>query len=143
MPPRFRFGPALAALAGEAVLASCALSGQPVSVGRAAYSEHCSSCHGTRARGDGQMAVFVATGVPDLRGLSQRNGGEFPAQRVYQTIDGRQELASHGSREMPVWGIGFQDLGRDADQEQSVRDKILDVVSYLKTLQVEDENGGD
>ena len=40
---------------------------------------------------------------------------------------------------MPVWDIGFQDLGRDSDQEEVVRDKILDLVAYLETLQVEEE----
>ncbi len=52
-------------------------------------------------------------------------------------IDGRTEVKAHGSREMPIWGFSFQDPGRTDDQETEVRERILDLVEYLKTIQVE------
>ncbi len=113
-------------------------------LGARSYRVHCLNCHGTSGTGDGPMAELLKIVPSDLTRLAARNDGEFPAERVYQTIDGRQEISGHGSRRMPVWGIGFQDLGRDADQEAAVRDKILDLVAYLKTLQAgpADEEAG-
>ena len=128
----------LSALA-PGVLAAGEEAADRLALGALSYRVHCQNCHGSSGTGDGPMAELLKIVPADLTRLAMRNDGEFPAERVYQTIDGRQEIASHGSREMPVWGIGFQDLGRDTDQEQAVRDKILDVVAYLESLQVESE----
>ncbi len=108
-------------------------------LGALSYRIHCLNCHGSSGNGDGPMAELLKIAPADLTLLAKRQGGEFPAERVYQAIDGRQEIAAHGPRQMPVWGIGFQDPGRDADQEDAVRNKILDLVAYLKTMQVENQ----
>ncbi len=108
-------------------------------LGALSYRIHCLNCHGSAGTGNGPMAELLKIVPTDLTRIAARHGGEFPAEHVYRTIDGRQEIAAHGSRQMPVWGIGFQDLGRDADQEAAVRNKILDLVAYLETLQVEVE----
>ncbi len=107
-------------------------------LGALSYRIHCLNCHGSSGTGNGPMAELLKIVPADLTRLAERHDGEFPAEHIYRTIDGRQEITGHGSRQMPVWGIGFQDLGRDADQEEVVRNKILDLVSYLKTLQVEE-----
>ena len=106
-------------------------------IGALSYRVHCLNCHGSSGSGDGPMAELLKIVPADLSRLAERNGGEFPTEHVYRAIDGRQEIEGHGSRQMPVWGLGFQDPGRDADQEAAVRDKILDVIAYLKTLQIE------
>jgi hypothetical protein len=36
---------------------------------------------------------------------------------------------------MPVWGIGFRDPGRDSDQEAEVRQRILDLVAFIASIQ--------
>ena len=43
----------------------------------------------------------------DLTVLAKRNNGVFPLNSVYRIIDGRDTIASHGTREMPVWGYRF------------------------------------
>ncbi len=106
-------------------------------LGALSYKIHCLNCHGSSGTGDGPMAELLKIVPADLTRLAAEHGGEFPAERVYRAIDGRQEIAGHGSRQMPVWGIGFQDLGRDNDQEAAVREKILDLVSYLRSLQAD------
>ncbi len=108
-------------------------------LGALSYRIHCLNCHGSAGTGNGPMAELLKIVPADLTRLAARHGGEFPAEDVYRAIDGRQEISGHGSRKMPVWGIGFQDPGRDADQEKAVRNKILDLVAYLETLQVEEE----
>ena len=40
----------------------------------------------------------------DLTRLAEDNNGVFPFARVYDVIDGRFEVATHGTRDMPVWG---------------------------------------
>ncbi|MEE8526862.1 MAG: hypothetical protein V3T72_23250, partial [Thermoanaerobaculia bacterium] len=108
--------------------------------GRISYRTYCSNCHGDGGRGDGKVADLLKVPPADLSRLSEEHGGSFPADLVYRAIDGREEHRGHGRREMPVWGIGFQDPGRDSDQEEEVRQRILDLVSFIGSIQ---EHGGD
>lgn len=81
----------------------------------------------------------------DLTMLAKRNGGVFPAQRAYEIIDGRQEVAAHGPRTMPIWGKEYQATVPDLPQEvpagtfdfraTTVRAKIHALVDYLFRLQ--------
>jgi len=36
---------------------------------------------------------------------------------------------------MPVWGLSFQEPGRDSDQERQTREQIRDLVAYLESIQ--------
>ena len=36
---------------------------------------------------------------------------------------------------MPVWGLSFQDPGKDTDQEAMVRHKIRDLVAFIESVQ--------
>jgi hypothetical protein len=54
--------------------------------------------------------------VPDLTRISQRNGGTFPARKVKDIIEGKDEqLIAHGTREMPLWGPIFHEVEFDQD----------------------------
>ena len=117
--------------------------GERIVLGALSYRIHCLNCHGDAGAGNGPMARLLKIVPADLARLSVENGGEFPTEQVYRTIDGRDDVRAHGSREMPVWGISFQDLGRDSDQEEKVRNKILDLIAYLRTLQVGGEETED
>ena len=110
-----------------------------VVLGALSYRIHCLNCHGGLGAGNGPMAELLKIAPADLTHLSAANDGEFPTERVYRAIDGRDAVRAHGSREMPVWGITFQEPGRDSAQEETVRDKILDLIAYLKTIQVDEE----
>ena len=56
---------------------------------------------------------------------------------VYGVIDGRQFLAPHGPRNLPVWGVElWRELGTDVEAGQKTRDLIGGLVDYLKTLQL-------
>lgn len=103
--------------------------------GELSYRVHCASCHGSGGRGDGPMADHLKVEPADLTRLSRDNQGVFPAERVYTSIDGRREVRGHGTGSMPVWGLSFQTSGRDSDQEKEVRERILDLMSYLESIQ--------
>jgi len=112
-----------------------AASQERVENGRRTYAVYCASCHGKAARGDGPVAGDLKVAPADLTRLAARNEGRFPHDRVYQTIDGRLKVRGHGSSEMPVWGATLRIPGSDRDQESEVRERILDLLSYLESIQ--------
>jgi len=104
--------------------------------GRFLYRVYCKTCHGESARGDGATADVMKIAPADLTRLAAtEEEGEFPFNRVYRTIDGREEIRGHGEAGMPVWGLSFQELDRDVDQEDEVRGKILQLIEFLKSIQ--------
>jgi mono/diheme cytochrome c family protein len=106
--------------------------------GKADFEHNCASCHGADGKGHGP-ALYVIPQVkpPDLTLLSQRNGGKFPADAVYRTIDGRDTLPSHKRFDMPFWGTTFQREGQEFTpaSEKEVEARIMAIVSYIKTIQ--------
>jgi len=102
--------------------------------GAALYRNHCAACHGAQAEGNGPAAVGMRAKVPGLRALSERNGGQFPADAVARHIDGRDRPEAHGSLQMPVWGEIFK-APRSAGGDQVARERIAALVEYIATLQ--------
>jgi hypothetical protein len=62
------------------------------------------------------MAKSLKSAPADLTRISGHNGGSFPLTRVRRVISGEQPLgAGHGTREMPIWGPNFSQIGPDVD----------------------------
>lgn len=103
------------------------------------YQQLCSSCHGVAGEGNGPVAPLVKIGVPDLTRVALRNGGEFPAEDVRRTIDGRFDRPAHGARDMPVWGWRFYNSTNPNDAQERARvDAMIDqLVAYLRSIQKE------
>ena len=107
--------------------------------GAALYSDNCANCHGIYGEGDGIVAPDLALVLLDLRYLSVRNDGEFPAQFVRATIDGREVRAAHGPTGMPVWGAEFaRSEGIDERALSRVDAKIDALVNFLRSIQLSD-----
>jgi len=101
------------------------------------FLTHCAACHGALGEGDGPVAARIRGPVPNLRTLSRRNGGVFPAAEIASYIDGRNMPPAHGERQMPVWGSVFDTtatLVTDADTAES---RIAAIVEYLRALQIQ------
>lgn len=98
------------------------------------YQTHCAACHGAEARGDGPRAIELPIAPPDLTRIAQRNGGIYPADRVYRTVDGRGYVKGHGGAGMPAWGDAFL-VPDDAYSETKVRARLRQIVNYLASLQ--------
>ncbi|MGR8918470.1 MAG: c-type cytochrome [Gammaproteobacteria bacterium] len=124
---------ATAALAADQPLESAARVYPEVS-GATLFVERCAVCHGSDGRGDGPLADGLTRQPTNLRRLSIVNGGEFPAERVRMSIDGRDLPALHGTREMPVWGYEFK-LTPGAYGERRVQEHLDLLVDYLHGLQ--------
>jgi mono/diheme cytochrome c family protein len=75
--------------------------------GEELYRRHCAACHGLTGRGDGPVTASLRRAPSDLTAIALRSGGEFKESRVMMVIDGRREVAEHGTRDMPVWGAVF------------------------------------
>jgi mono/diheme cytochrome c family protein len=92
-------------------------------IGRREYLKNCGSCHGETGKGDGPASEALRTRPSDLTVLTKNNDGVFPAQVLYQIVDGRKTLRAHGNYEMPVWGSNLD------------RERILAIRDYLLSLQ--------
>ena len=125
-------------------------SAQDVDMGKSEYRSSCAPCHGIDGKGDGPVSKELKMHPSDLTILAKKNNGVFPLDAVHTTIDGRDSIGSHGTREMPIWGYQFipmTDLPHNIDlsywkmfgPEQSsevvVRTRILGVIDYLNRIQ--------
>jgi mono/diheme cytochrome c family protein len=131
-------------LAAALALSACVAMNPPETrvekfSGQQLYTRLCASCHGASAHGDGPVAPYIKTGVPDLTRIAWRDGGEFPAEDVRRMIDGRLDHPVHGTRDMPVWGWQLYDMStkNPEAERQLVDDMIGRIVDYLQSIQTE------
>ena len=107
--------------------------------GQSDYLLFCAACHGRSGTGDGSFAPALRTPPTDLTSLATNNGGVFPYDEILKIIDGRQMIASHGIREMPVWGWQFrQEATEDKiplPAELEVRNRVSNLANHIATLQ--------
>jgi mono/diheme cytochrome c family protein len=135
-------------IAGAMVLAACCASAPVLAQankdpGQREYVSNCAVCHGVDGHGKGPLYAtgFLVREPTDLTGLASANGGVFPFDRIYEVIDGRQAVAAHGPRDMPVWGDEYTEEGRLPDgrgvvhREQYVRARLLVLMDYLARMQ--------
>ncbi len=94
------------------------------------FNTYCAVCHGTEGKGNGPAATALAKVPADLTRISARNRGTFPEVRVRRYIEGLDEVAAHGTRDMPMWGDLFRSLNRDTAQI-----RVAALADYLKSLQ--------
>ena len=111
--------------------------------GAVMYRVYCSNCHGRGGKGDGKLAASLVTAPADLTQIARQNGGVFDPQKVHAAIDGREEVAAHGERDMPVWGLSFRHPEGEADQEAAIRARLEDLVAFLATIQAPPEKKQD
>jgi universal stress protein A len=103
--------------------------------GAEVYRTYCAVCHGTAARGDGPLSTTLLKKPANLTEIARRNGGEYPSELVFRTIDGRQPVRGHGGKDMPVWGDAFA-KSREAGDAERVKAVIQSLVDYLGSIQL-------
>jgi mono/diheme cytochrome c family protein len=109
---------------------------EPVALGELQYTLYCASCHGVTGKGDGPVADALKVRPTNLTLLESINEGTFPEERLTEYIDGREYVAAHGSRVMPVWGNVWHqnEVGR-ALSEEEVQRRIAELVEYIRSIQ--------
>jgi mono/diheme cytochrome c family protein len=107
-------------------------------MGAERFANHCSSCHGLDARGEGPVRPVLRTPPADLTRIAARRDGEFPVGEISRFIDGRFEVTAHGTREMPVWGQLFSaPIPEPGAGDEIARGTIATLVEFLKSVQRE------
>ena len=102
--------------------------------GPALYKAYCAVCHGATLKGDGPMAKLIKDPTPDLTRLATHNGGKFPRMEVEKIIYGEEVRPGHGTREMPVWGPIFSQIGWEDRDLGRVR--VDNLARYIEEMQV-------
>lgn len=116
---------------------------QDTDLGRSLYQLACGVCHGIDGKGKGPLSEQLKIETADLTVLAKKNNGVFPVSFIYEVIDGRQEIAAHGTRDMPVWGAYNEKLiyppdkfiDPSYDPEALVRTRIFTIIDYLNRIQ--------
>jgi mono/diheme cytochrome c family protein len=98
------------------------------------FRAYCAPCHGLSGKGDGPAAQALKEKIPDLTLLAKNHGGQFPAAGVLEVIAGDKVMASHGSREMPIWGPIFHRVEEDTDFGNV---RLHNLVKYLESIQAD------
>ena len=104
------------------------LKGDAASIekGKALWSQHCKSCHGTKGKGDGPKATQLDTDCGDFTKAtfqSQTDGALF-----YKTSEGRDDMPSY-KKKIPdandsADSEDTQELGRNTDYRCTTQGKI-------------------
>jgi len=113
--------------------------------GELEFRLYCAQCHGMEATGNGPVARALKTPPANLRLLTKNHGGAFPEQEIRDFIDGTKQMAAHGNREMPIWGLAFQYRGSPVGDIHSpppaskaeVDQRIGLLVDYIRSIQAE------
>lgn len=105
----------------------------PSTSGKEMFNSYCAVCHGIDAKGGGPAAAALKTAPADLTVLARKNDGKFPAAHVASAIRGDSVMASHGSKDMPMWGPLFSGISQG--HESLVQQRIANLVDYIQTLQ--------
>jgi universal stress protein A len=108
---------------------------QQSTAGAEVYRTYCVACHGASARGDGPLAATMTKKPANLTEIAKRNGGVFPSELVFRTIDGRNKVRGHGGPDMPEWAEAFA-KSREAGDAERVTKVIQSLVEYLESLQL-------
>jgi mono/diheme cytochrome c family protein len=121
---------------------------QQADIGKTEYQSSCAACHGVDGKGTGPVAAALKSKPTDLTTIAKENNGVFPFGRIYDIIDGRQQVRSHGDREMPIWGFRYSPapipgsgpvipyfLDPLYDREPVIRSRILAVIDYIYRIQ--------
>jgi mono/diheme cytochrome c family protein len=107
-----------------------------VAQGRKYYLRYCASCHGTNGDGQGPVAKSLKEQPADLRTLSEKYGTPLSIDRLARFIDGREDVAAHGPRDMPVWGERFYDIWSAKQSHRgSMKERIRKIILYLRSIQ--------
>jgi len=98
------------------------------------FMSYCAPCHGKAAKGDGPASSALKIAPADLTVLSKENGGKYPSNKVTSILSGQTDLAAHGNKEMPVWGVVFWSMSGGHAGE--VQQRVANLNRYIESLQV-------
>jgi mono/diheme cytochrome c family protein len=102
------------------------------------YGRYCGSCHGATGNGRGPVASVLETPPSNLTKLSEKYGSPLPREKILAYIDGREAVAAHGPREMPVWGRRLRIMGstlKSSPSDEEVQAILEAIYLHLEAIQ--------
>jgi len=144
--------------AGVIICLNASARAEDLDAGKAEYLSSCATCHGSDGKGNGPHSSKLKTRPADLTLFAKKNNDVFPVSTVYDAIDGRNAIGSHGIRDMPIWGCRHapspvspaktrkpkvyrppdryeSHLDLSCDSEDIIANRILSVIEYLRRIQ--------
>ena len=126
---------------GLGVLGAAADDFSQLQLGKQEYLDKCAVCHGESGLGAGDSTEALLRKPGDLTSYARRNGGAFPTQLAWATIDGRTlDEQAVRNREMPLFGQAYRSEAvahpTYKTPEAYVSERIDALVSYVSTLQM-------
>lgn len=121
-----------------ALAAAAPATAQDRSSGEFLFLTFCTTCHGEDGRGGGPTAQVLTVAPADLTGLAADNGGEFPAARTIDRIEGKDRLIAHGDP-MPIYAPVFE--GAESvvistpGREIQTNAVVADLLAYIESIQ--------
>lgn len=119
-------------------LMACVPAEPELPSGREDFLAFCAACHGTSARGDGEMARELPRAPADLTGLSRRAGGAFPMTKVMAKIWGYTG-GRGGAAVMPNFGPLLESAPVPFDGGDGIQTptpiRLVQIAEYLKSVQ--------
>lgn len=115
-------------------------TGGQITSGKLMFRQYCAPCHGMDGTGDGPVADTLKKKPANLTLLTKNNGGKFPYDHVYNMISGQEVVASHGTREMPIWGVLFSSRtmpGAPGRTPAQVKARIDTIISFVESIQAQ------
>jgi mono/diheme cytochrome c family protein len=103
--------------------------------GEEMYKEYCAACHGRAGKGDGPAVAALKVPPPDLTMLAKNNGGKYPADHVEAVLRFGVAGASHGTKEMPIWGPLLGSLGAIKHDPAMVQMRIFNLSKHIESIQ--------
>jgi len=124
------------------ILATPALADATLDQAKTDFGHLCAPCHGRDGKGNGTQAARLTKAPADLTVVTAKYG-EFPAQKVFETIAGLDMPDGHGTRDMPIWGDVFvtEQIGKSTTIEQALKAsdeasrRITALVHYVESIQ--------
>lgn len=108
--------------------------GKILEEGRQDFEENCVACHGSDARGTGELGPKLIKPPRDLTAIAGRNGGEFPFWRVFEIIAGEKVVPGHDTFQMPRYSTRMRgDDFKPGYLPAHVR--VLELTHYLESIQ--------
>lgn len=124
------------------LLATPALADEGMEQAKQDFGQLCAPCHGRDGMGNGTQAEKLSKKPADLTVVTKKYG-EFPAQKVFETIAGLDMPDGHGTRDMPIWGDVFvtEQVGKSTSVEEAMKasdeatQRIANLVRYVESIQ--------
>jgi mono/diheme cytochrome c family protein len=101
--------------------------------GKVLFHDYCAVCHGVEGKGNGPAASAMKAAPSDLTQIARRNNGRFDDERILRILRGEESVGAHGSKDMPMWGGVFNNMGSNPSMVQT---RVHALVQYLDQVQV-------